>query len=294
MIRSMTGFARATGETDGRSWAWEIKSVNGRGLEVRLRLPPGFDHLELACRKATAARLSRGNVSASLTVTADKSNADFSINEANLDAAIAAVELVQSKIACETPRAEAILTLKGVVQNDTSAPDEAALANLSRTLLEGFNEALTGLETARAEEGEKLHAVLRERLSAAASLRKEAAEAAEKIQPLFKKRLENQLSELLTTLSLSDDRLAQEASLLAVKADVREELDRLEAHLESAEALLSEQNGPIGRQFDFLVQEFNREANTLCAKVPDLALKQIGLALKTVIDQMREQVQNVE
>lgn len=289
----MTGFARAAGEADARAWAWEIKSVNGRGLELRLRLPQGFDYLEPACRKAAAARLGRGNITANLTVASDETAADFVVNEANLNAALAAVAALQAKLPCEKPRPEGVLALRGVIQQENSEPDDATKAKLGEALMAGFETALDGLNAAREDEGAKLKTVLAEQLAAARGLHNDASAASKDALPQFKKRLEAQLNELLTNTSINKERLAEEASLLAVKADVREELDRLAAHLDSAMVLL-EADGPVGRKFDFLIQEFNREANTLCSKAPDMTLKEIGLALKTVIDQMREQVQNVE
>ncbi|MEM6414779.1 MAG: YicC/YloC family endoribonuclease [Pseudomonadota bacterium] len=289
----MTGFARTQGDLDTQPWTWEIKSVNGRGLELRLRLPSGFEHLEIVCRKILGEHLSRGNVHASLSVGSVKSQPSFIVNEANLEAALHAINSIQSKIPCEQPRPENILALKGVLQTDVAEQDVETQKRNDQTLLDGFVAGLKALKRSREAEGAVLAHALGGHLSEIKSLQSRAMETAKHVGPLFQKRLQKQINEMLSSGEVEQGRIAQEAALLAVKADVREELDRLDAHIKAADRLLMSDK-PIGRRFDFLVQEFNREANTLCAKAPDLSLKEIGLSLKTVIDQMREQVQNIE
>ena len=292
-LSSMTGYARCESAHGSWRWIWEARSVNGRGLELRFRLPPGFDFLEADLRRTAQSLLSRGNVSFSLNLSSDLAAGNFSINEAALSAAIAAVRKVSLEIDCERPRPEGILGLRGVVETGENTLDDETRTALGKSLVGSFVETITQLKKARDQEGVELSTVLTVHLDRIAALVAQAEAAAKQAPQLLRNRLEAQISELLSRDDFDPSRLAQEAAVLAVKADVREELDRLGAHLAAAKILLTEKE-PIGRRFDFLVQEFNREANTLCAKAPDMALKTIGLDLKTVIDQVREQVQNIE
>ena len=287
----MTGFARIDGAYEEVRWSWEIKSVNARGLEMRFRLPSGLDRLEPALRSAAKARLARGGVVVSLVRPDDSGDTDIRLNDEALNNIISLINEVQKRIECSPPHAESILTMRGVLQGADafSADDDGLLSAIEAN----FISALDALVAARVGEGEAIVKVLAaqidqiEKLSAAAAENGAAAPAA------IRARIESQLASLLPDAAVSEDRIAQEASLLALKADVREEIDRLAAHVEAARALLAK-GGPVGRQLDFLTQEFNREANTLCSKASDMSLKQIGLELKGVIDQMREQVQNIE
>jgi uncharacterized protein (TIGR00255 family) len=294
VVSSMTGFARRAGDFDGRRWVWEAKSVNGRGLETRVRLPAGFDHLEASIRREAGQRLVRGNLSATLTLETASHAAALRLNEAALNDAIRFAKIVAERIACDPPRADGILALRGVLEADEGAArDEAAEAAFDAAVIGSFGECLDALAAMRASEGAALGAVLEaqiaeiERLAAAAHAHAEAQPAA------MRDRIARQLGELLAHAPVADDRIAQEAAMLAVKADIREELDRIDAHVAAARALLAGREA-AGRRLDFLGQEFNREANTLCSKAQDISLKRIGLDLKSVVDQFREQAQNVE
>ncbi len=291
-ITSMTGFARVECEDEGWRWSWELKSVNGRGLETRLRLPQGFDRLEPLLKKAAAGVFSRGNISAGLTLRSETGVAGVKINKAALDAALEGVRGVMAAIPCDNPRPEGVLALRGVMEADDQAISPDARDALDKALQNSFDDALVALREARDAEGAALGGVLNAQVDQIAALVLEAKASAATTPDLIRARLETQLAELLND-NVPEDRLAQEAALLAVKADVREELDRLDAHISAARDLLADPK-PVGRRLDFLTQEFNREANTLCAKANDIGLKQIGLSLKTVVDQLREQVQNVE
>lgn len=292
-ISSMTGFARIEGAQDGRRWTWEIKSVNGRGLELRFRLPPGFDFLEPELRKAAAEAFSRGSFNATLNIDKTALGPALRINSEALDEAIRMIETIRGRIDCEKPRAEGILNVRGVVEQDESDQDEAARAAWANALISGFRKATAALQTARAAEGKNLAAALTAQIDGIERLELEARANAAASPEAMRARLAAQLAELTAGAGIAEERLAQEAALLAIKADIREELDRLVAHVAAARALLKNKE-PVGRKLDFLTQEFNREANTLCSKAQDMALKRLGLDMKTVIDQMREQVQNIE
>ena len=292
-ISSMTGFSRQSGVTAVGEFVWELKSVNGRGLEMRFRMPSGFDQLEQECRRVASETFTRGNFNFNLVVTEERSAASYGVNAGNLHAAIEAARRVSEQLPCDGVRPEGILGLRGVWEQDAAPVSEEEKAALVVAALDGFKAGVAALASARKAEGGQMGAILVAQVDRIEDLTKAAAEAAADAQSLFAARLKQQLDELLPEGKISDDRIVQEAALLAVRADVREELDRLVAHIEAARSLLVE-TGAIGRRLDFLTQEFNREANTLCSKAPDISLKQIGLDLKSVIDQMREQVQNIE
>ena len=292
----MTGFARAEGSLDSFSWAWELKSVNSKSLDLRLRLPPGFDHLEPQLRTSLAARLKRGNVTANLSVQrAAAAGAGIRVNRAALDQILALVEELAGHTAAAAPRLDGLLALRGVLE---SAEDEVETPEQrdarGAAILAGWGVALQQLAAMREAEGGRLAAAMRERLDEIAA-GAAAAERSAAAQPAaLKARLRTLVEALLdASPSLPEERLAQEAALLVAKADIREELDRLKAHLAAAGDLLREGTA-IGRRFDFLCQEFNREANTLCSKSGDIDLTRIGLGLKAAIEQLREQVQNIE
>jgi uncharacterized protein (TIGR00255 family) len=286
----MTGFARAEGSAAGLAWVWELRSVNGRGLDLRLRLPPGWDALEPVLREAGAKALKRGNVTASLTVKRE-SEPRLMADPAALEQALTlALELHKRIPGSPVPRAEALLGLPGVLrpaQQTDDAIDTTAAAS-------GFQRALAALITARQAEGARLGATLNGLLDEVAVLHRQAAvEAADQPAAQRARVMENLQSLLREAPSLPEERIAQEVALLAARSDVREELDRLASHIDAAHALLREAVN-IGRRFDFLVQEFNREANTLCSKSASGALTATGLKLKATIEQLREQVQNIE
>jgi uncharacterized protein (TIGR00255 family) len=290
-LASMTGFARAEGHTDGFAWAWELRSVNGRGLDLRFRLPPGTDTLEPGLREAAGKALKRGNVTANLTVKRDEV-AVFSVDSVALEQALKlALDLAARIPGAPPPQAEALLRLPGVLR---SGPAEAEVALPLAAIQSGFAQALDQMVAARRGEGARLADILRGQLAEIAALREQAhAEAADQPAAHQARVMENLRALLADVPGLPEERIAQEVALLAARSDVREELDRLAAHLHAAAALLDEATA-IGRRFDFLVQEFNREANTLCSKSSSVALTATGLKLKATIEQMREQVQNVE
>jgi len=292
-LSSMTGFARAEGSVAGLAWVWELRSVNGRGLDLRFRLPPGWDSLEPALREAAGKQLKRGNVTAGLTVKRE-SEARIALDSTALEQALALAMDLHARIpGSPLPRAEALLALPGVLRAASADPAEerAAAAGIVQG---GFAEALAGLVAARDAEGARLATVLRGLLEEIAVLRRQAAdEAADQPAAQRARVMENLTALLREAPSLPQERIAQEVALLAARSDVREELDRLDSHIAAAHALLMEAAN-VGRRFDFLVQEFNREANTLCSKSASAALTATGLKLKAAIEQLREQVQNIE
>jgi uncharacterized protein (TIGR00255 family) len=288
-LASMTGFARADGAEPGLSWAWELRSVNGRGLDIRLRLPAGFDTLEPVLREEAGRQLKRGNVTGTLTVKRED-RARVAVDRELLAQLLAlAQEIVPG---APPPRAEALLGLPGVIR--AAGSDDAVSPEQAAAIRAGFSTALAGLVEARRAEGARLHALLAAQLDQIAALREQAEHEARDQPELQRARMLESLQSLLRDQpGLPQERIAQEVAVLASRSDVREELDRLAAHLEAARALLAE-GASVGRRFDFLVQEFVRETNTLCSKSASVPLTATGLRLKAVIEQMREQVQNVE
>jgi uncharacterized protein (TIGR00255 family) len=297
MVNSMTGFAALKGAGHGVSWAWEVRSVNARGLDLRLRLPEGLDDLEITVRKAFSEKLTRGNVSLGLRLQSNAANAAAGLVSDQLDKVLAALKIVEQRaetidLHLTASSAADVLALRGVLdQSDQAETDQTALiADLKAqipTLIAAFSSA-------RADEGRALGQILNEQLARIKTLVAEAALAAVERQAQVAENLQVNLKRVLDNSEGADSaRVAQELAMLAVKADVAEEIDRLGAHISAALDLLAAK-APIGRRFDFLMQEFNREANTLCSKSGSTELTRIGLDLKTVIDQMREQVQNVE
>jgi uncharacterized protein (TIGR00255 family) len=293
-ISSMTGFARASGERQGLFWQWEIKSVNGKALDVRLRVPAGFEALETPVRAALAAAFRRGNLQVSLSISGQVARETVRLNPDILDRLVAAGEALRDRIGGEPLRADVLLSIKGVVEVATEPEAEGEAEARNAAMLESFQEALRLLGSARREEGERLNAVVSAQVLRIAELAEAARLNPSRTPEAVRARLAEQLSRLMETgAALDPDRLHQEAVIAATRADIQEELDRLFSHVEAAQALLAS-NDAIGRKFDFLAQEFNREANTLCSKAADRSMTAIGLDLKTVIDQLREQVQNIE
>ncbi len=288
----MTGFGRAEGSAAGSAWAWELRSVNGRGLELRLRLPTGLEGLEPGLRDTAAVGLKRGNVNGTLTIRRED-RPKIAVDPELLGELLRLAAAVAEKIPGAPPlRAEALLALPGVMR--ASAPEEAWSPELLAQVKAGFSTALAGLVTARRDEGARLHRLLAAQLAEVETLRIVAVDQAAEQPERQRMRLMDSLQALLHDQpGLPAERIAQEVALLATRSDVREELDRLEAHIEAAQALLADA-APIGRRFDFLVQELVRETNTLCSKSASVPLTATGLRLKAVIEQMREQVQNVE
>lgn len=293
-LSSMTGFARASGSAQGLFWQWEIKSVNGKALDVRLRLPQGFEAMETPVRAALAQAFKRGNLQVSLTISGEIARETVRLNQDILNRLVEAGEALRERIGGEPLRADVLLSIRGVVEVASVPEDEAAVEQRNAAMLKSFEEALMSLAVARREEGQRLQAVLTAQVRRIAELAEAARDNPARSVEAIRARLGEQVARLLETgAALDPDRLHQEAVLAATRADIQEELDRLNSHVEAALALISSSDA-IGRKFDFLAQEFNREANTLCSKASDRSLTLIGLDLKTVIDQMREQVQNIE
>ncbi len=289
---SMTGFARARGTEGDLDWTWELKSVNGKGLELRFRLPPGCDGLEVAARQAVQSRLKRGSVQASLTLSQREVAPKLAINPEALAAVAEAIRSLEAAMHVQPPTADGLLRIKGVI--DEQPVSEIDVEARDRVLLLSLTEALDALVKARTEEGARIGEVLNAQLARIADITAQARSLAALAPEAVKRRLADQVAKLVEASStLNADRLHQEAALLAGKADVTEELDRLNAHVAQARDLLSA-NEPAGRRLDFLCQEFTREANTLCSKSYDITLTRLGLDLKAVIEQFREQVQNIE
>jgi len=291
---SMTGFAEAPGAHGNVRWRWEVKSVNGRGLDLRLRMPPGFDSVEPAARMLANERFKRGNIQATLSVEPQESARGLRIDAAALSSAVRIAKEVAAETGLAPARVDGLLALKGViVQDEAVALDAAGRAARDAAILESLAYAFDALVKARTTEGAKLCHVMQGQVRDIANLTEEAGKLAAAQPAALRERLMTQLKDLMGSVSVSEDRLAQEVALLAAKADVREELDRLMAHTQEARSLLNSGDG-VGRKLDFLAQEFNREANTLCSKSSDVVLTRVGLALKAAIDQFREQAQNVE
>jgi len=294
----MTGYARAQGSDERRRWVWEARSVNGRNLEIRCRVPQGFDRLENPARSAIGSRLKRGNVSLTLTIASEQQGKPLRINRALLAELAGLVEEVRKGTGAAAPTADGLLRVRGVIEEEDAAVEgEEALTVLDRALSGTLDEVLKALAAARAAEGRALAVVIDRHVGEIEELCKRAADRASAQVGTVRARFESQLAELLERAPpLSEERFAQEVALLVGKADVREELDRLAAHIAQARTLLADArpDNPVGRKFDFLCQEFNREANTLCSKSADIELTRIGIDLKGAIERLREQVQNVE
>jgi uncharacterized protein (TIGR00255 family) len=293
-LSSMTGFARTHGVCGSYAWAWEIKAVNGKGLDLRLRIPAGWDAVESAIRSRAAETLSRGSVQAGLTIERSGAAPAVHVNTAVLDAVLSAARQLARRIEASPPTLDGLLSLKGVLEISDVEESEQEKRTAEAAVTAGFADAIVALAEMRRHEGAALALVLATRLGEIAALAQRAELVPGRRPEAIRARLAEQVATLLAQSDRFDpDRLHQEAILIATKADVREELDRLAAHVAQAQ-LLIEQGGAIGRRLDFLAQELNREANTLCAKANDVELTNIGLELKAAVEQFREQVQNVE
>ncbi|HTZ78730.1 MAG TPA: YicC/YloC family endoribonuclease [Stellaceae bacterium] len=294
-VASMTGFARSEGEGDGIAWAWEIKSVNGKSLDLRFRLPPGYDALELPLRALLGERLRRGSVSANLSILRSGSGGTLRVNRAALEQVLALARELQREVGATPPSTDGLLALKGVLESgEEDGLDPELRQRREAAVLTGCRRAAEELAGMRRAEGIRMAGVLEERLEEIAGLVSQAERSAAAQPDAVRARLRSLVDALKEAVpAVAEERLAQEAALLVAKADVREELDRLGAHIAAARELLVE-GAVIGRRLDFLCQEFHREANTLCSKSADVELTRIGLALKAAIEQLREQVQNIE
>jgi uncharacterized protein (TIGR00255 family) len=290
----MTGFARLDGDTEGLAFGWELRSVNSRGLDLRLRLPPGFEGLEPRLRKEVGACITRGSVTAVLTVTRPGGQTRFRINAEALQQILELMRELETRIGADPPRLDGLLGLRGVLEAVEEAEDAAIREIWERAVASGFLNALEAMMQMRRNEGATLAGLVAGRLEEIALLTGRARGVAALQPAALRGRLRQMVSELLeASPALPEERLAQEAALLIQRADATEELDRLHAHVEAALGLIAE-GGAIGRRLDFLCQELNREANTLCSKSSDLDLTRIGLAIKAAVEQLREQVQNLE
>ena len=292
-VQSMTGFANLDLQIDGLDISMDVRSVNNRAMDVRVRLPSGFERQEQAVRKAIAARFRRGSINVSVAVRRAETEARYAVNHEQLAAYVDEIQALASSGSVAAPRADGLHALRGVIeaaQDETGKDDGGDGPDLSAAL-----ETLLGaLEEDRLAEGARIAPVVSAQLTEMARIHEAIDRHPDRALPAVKARLDAQLGEMLSaTNALSEDRLHQEAALLATRSDVREELDRLAAHIAAARALL-EEGGAIGRKLDFLAQEFNRETNTICAKAPHHTITALGLELKAVLEQMREQVQNLE
>jgi uncharacterized protein (TIGR00255 family) len=290
----MTGFARADGALGTSTWHWEVRSVNNRGIDLRLRLPPGYEALEAKVREGIAQRITRGSVTVTLSVSRDAAQSQVRLNEAALGAVIATAERVRKSLGAPPPQAEGLLALRGVLEVVDEPENEAQRTTIHNAMLQSLTAALDDVMAARKAEGRRLGLVLEEQLSEIARLVAAIEASPARTPRAIRERLAEQVARLIETgQGLDPARLHQEAILIATRSDVEEELKRLKAHMEAGRDLLGAE-GAVGRKLDFLAQEFNREANTLTSKAADAEIARLGLALKVVIDQMREQVQNVE
>lgn len=290
---SMTGFSRLERDVDGVLLRWELRSVNGRNLDLRLRLPSGFESLEHRLRTSAVATLSRGSVHAVLSAETSRGRGAVSIDKARLDALLEITDRLVSEGRAALPRADGLLAIKGVVDmgedaRGTELVDDHALDAAARC----FEEALASLQAARAEEGSNLFRAVSNSVDRIAGLVQSARDDRSRAPVEMKRRIMDQASQIVDHAP-DEQRLLQELALLAIRADIGEELDRLESHVRSARELLAKSE-PVGRRFDFLAQEMNRESNTICSKSNAVSLTTIGLDLKVAVDQLREQVQNIE
>jgi uncharacterized protein (TIGR00255 family) len=292
-LASMTGYARAAGAVPGASFLCEVKSVNGRGLDIRLRLAPGFDALESDIRQLIGKMVSRGSLTFNLSVERDGAGGDLLINRQALATVLAAIDELSGRVPAAPPSLDGILGLKGVLEQRDRPMSPDAEEALASAILDGASQALVDLVLARRQEGSQIAAVLLDRLDEIEALVQRAEAHPARGRDVILARLRQQVADIAADIAMPEERLAQEALLLATKADIREELDRLAAHISAARQLIRG-GGAVGRRLDFLAQEFNREANTLCSKSNAVELTAIGLDLKAAIDQLREQVQNIE
>lgn len=294
VISSMTGFARGSGRDGLYEWIWELKCVNGRGLDIRCRTPNGFDMLEGAARSAAAARFSRGNLSMTLNLNPVTTTTAVSVNRDLLQQLLDVAQDYKDAPGVLPPRLDGLLAIRGVIEPVESGETPDEVEKRIASILATLEIALDDLRSARAEEGKRVGEVLRAHVDEIGELAAAARESAEALPAALAAKLNEQLSEILEDRpGIPEERLAQEVAALLVKADVREEVDRLVAHVEAMNELL-QAGGAVGRRMDFLAQELNREANTLCSKASNVPLTRIGLELKAVIDRFREQVQNIE
>lgn len=293
-LSSMTGFARIEGQHEGKGWVWEAKSVNAKGLDVRFRLPSGYDGLEVKARSKVQESFKRGNIFLTLSLSTAKGGIALRLNEDVADTLSGILETLTQRFDADKPRLDGLLRVPGLIESLDRDESQEAVLGREKALLEGLQKVLVDLTEMRAQEGAHLGKVITGFLDEIDRLRGRAEDCAALQPPAMKKKFQAQLDELLDTAPpVAEDRLAQEFALLVAKADTREELDRLAAHILAVRALLQD-GGAVGRKLDFLCQELNRETNTICSKSADMDLTQTGLDLKASVEQLREQVQNIE
>lgn len=294
-VSSMTGFSRVEGQSEVCSWSWELKSVNGKGRDLRCRIPNAVDHLEQVVRSQAGKKIQRGNVFLNLSLSSSHDSSDYQLNYDQLEKVLKLLpDLVERIPALAPPSFDGLLGLKGIIETSKKELSDDAQKSLDTDILLSLDDALVALVHSRNDEGAKLDLILNDQLKNMVRLCGQAETLAATQPAAVKARLHKQISELLeASIPLPEEQLAKETAILAAKADVREELDRLAAHVSSAQDLLGSGEA-VGRRLDFLCQEFNREVNTLCSKSTNLELTRVGLELKTLVDQFREQVQNIE
>ncbi|MCB1464230.1 MAG: YicC family protein [Nitratireductor sp.] len=299
-FQSMTGFARSEGRVEigqrgavhGR-WVWELRSVNSKGLDLRLRLPQGFEALEAECRRVMSASLTRGSIQASLRYDREATAEIPVVNREALEAVLRIVEELRDRLDSPPPAAEAILAVRGVVETGGADEDDKIIAERHRIVLAGLEKAMAELVAARSQEGGRIVQLLAGQVDSIAELTKAVEADPSRTPQAIRERIATQLAPLVDAAELDPQRLHQEAAILATRADLREEIDRLNTHVQAARDLFAA-GGPVGRRLDFLAQEFNRECNTICSKSNAASVTALGLEMKLVIDQFREQVQNLE
>jgi uncharacterized protein (TIGR00255 family) len=293
-LSSMTGFARSHGTSGPYAFEWELKSVNAKGFDLRMRMPPGFDEVETIARKRATEVLSRGTVYANLTVKRGNAQSTIRINEDVLNSVLRIAADLASKIDAVAPSVDGLMNIKGVIEVVEPEADEVEDKAAKAAVAAAFEEALTALVAMRKREGTSLGEILSQRLDEIETLSKKAEAAPGRKPEAIRARLADQIATLLEASDRFDpDRLTQEALMMATKADIREELDRIASHIAQSREMITK-GGPVGRRLDFLSQEFNREVNTCCSKSNDLELTNTGLEMKNVVEQFREQVQNLE
>jgi len=291
----MTGFARVDGSDDSANWYWELRSVNGRGLDIRMRLPPGAERVEIPARQLVGEHLTRGNISVHLNQRRTNGSSSITVNEEALSQILSLSETLRDQIGAPAPTVEGVLALRGVLETVEAEESDEIGAARAATQLADLTVGLQALVNAREDEGRRLGEIIEDLLGRIGAIVEAVSASPSRSPEAIAIRLNEQISRLLDDKagSFDESRLHQEAVLLASKADVEEEIQRLRVHVGAARELLGG-GGAIGRRLDFLTQEFNREANTLCSKSNDSAVTQLGLELKSLIEQMREQVQNIE
>ncbi len=293
-LQSMTGFARGAGSALGHSWNWEIKSVNNKGLDVRAKFPSFLDGFDLVIKKTVSTALSRGSVFISLSIESEEDDSQFIVHEERLKSLIKVAEKYADAPGVSPASLDGLLAIKGVVDLTSAVMSKETRKGLEAELLRSLKLVIADLLSSRADEGQRMQDILKGQLEQITTLAAEARNLTGDRLEAMHNRFAQQLKKLESASGpVSDDKLAQEIAVIAVKADILEELDRLDSHVLEAEKLLAS-GSAVGRRLDFLCQEFNREANTLCSKSGDSSLTKVGLELKAVIDQFREQIQNIE